>query len=154
MYNKNSERKQYTLGRNRDFFLKKRRLKLDPHLHKSSDFEAFTQVWLIRFVVALQIRTSLHVWINVEKTGGKDGDIWLWKDLICTFRKAKKSCLSRHSRLYNRSQFVPVCRRCLSLHHQAKFPNWDIRKRLNQLNTTLFIFIFGNCKKAITVFLV
>lgn len=127
-------------------------MKLDPHVHKSSDFEPFTQVWLIGFVLALQIRTSLHVWINVEKTGGKDGDIWLWKDLICTFRKSKKSRLSWLPLLYNRSRFVPVCRRCLSLHHRTKFPNWDIRNASTNSTPDFLLSFLATAKKQFQFF--
>lgn len=71
MYNK-TERKQYTLKRNRN-----KRKKLDSHFHKSSDFKPFKQVWLIRFFLCWK-SDFLFMCESTQgrKAGGKDGDIW------------------------------------------------------------------------------
>lgn len=82
----------------------------------------------------------------------KMGDIWLWKDLICTFRKSKKSRLSWLPLLYNRSRFVPVCRRCLSLHHRTKFPNWDIRNASTNSTPDFLLSFLATAKKQFQFF--
>lgn len=137
MYNKNSERKQYTLGMNR------KRPKLDSHVHKSSDFNlSYRFDWSGLSCAANQIFSSC-VNLHEEDRRKRQGHLAL-KHLY--IKKREQTHISPLiTCLFNGSHHLFCFKRMPFLALRNKVSKWTHKIGLSQLDTRL-LFIFGKCK--------